>query len=39
MSKWDGAYDEKQCRQVISDRQTHAIIPPLKILSLGKLKE
>ena len=26
----DGAYDTKQCRQVISDRQAHAVIPPRK---------
>ncbi|MFW1949801.1 MULTISPECIES: transposase [Acinetobacter] len=26
----DGAYDTKQCRQVIADRQAHAIIPPRK---------
>ena len=26
----DGAYDTKCCRQVISDRQTHAVIPPRK---------
>ena len=24
----DGAYDTKQCRQVIADRQAHAVIPP-----------
>jgi hypothetical protein len=24
----DGAYDTKSCRQVISDRQAHAVIPP-----------
>ena len=23
----DGAYDTKYCRQVISDRQAHAVIP------------
>jgi hypothetical protein len=23
----DGAYDTKQCRQVIADRQAHALIP------------
>ena len=26
----DGAYDTKQCRQVIADRQRHAVIPPRK---------
>ena len=26
----DGAYDTKQCRQVIADRQAHAVIPPRK---------
>ncbi|MCP8630935.1 IS5 family transposase, partial [Acinetobacter baumannii] len=26
----DGAYDTKQCRQVISDRQARAVIPPRK---------
>jgi hypothetical protein len=26
----DGAYDTKYCRKVISDRQTHAVIPPRK---------
>ena len=26
----DGAYDTKYCRQVISDRQAHAVIPPRK---------
>ena len=26
----DGAYDTKQCRQVIADRQTHAMIPSRK---------
>ncbi|WP_270405977.1 transposase, partial [Acinetobacter guillouiae] len=25
-----GAYDTKQCRQVIADRQAHAVIPPRK---------
>ena len=25
-----GAYDTKQCRQVIADRQGHAVIPPRK---------
>ncbi|UIZ95841.1 IS5 family transposase [Acinetobacter johnsonii] len=27
----DGAYDTKQCRQVIADRQAHAVIPPRKM--------
>ena len=26
----DGAYDTKHCRQVIADRQAHAVIPPRK---------
>ncbi|KGT48052.1 hypothetical protein GW12_09060 [Acinetobacter sp. HR7] len=26
----DGAYDTKLCRQVISDRDAHAVIPPRK---------
>ncbi|MGF2683599.1 IS5-like element ISAha1 family transposase [Acinetobacter johnsonii] len=26
----DGAYNTKQCRQVIADRQAHAVIPPRK---------
>ncbi|TCB36133.1 IS5 family transposase [Acinetobacter sp. ANC 4910] len=26
----DGAYDTKKCRQVIADRQAHAVIPPRK---------
>ena len=26
----DGAYDTKQCRQLIADRQAHAVIPPRK---------
>ena len=26
----DGAYDTKKCRQVILDRQAHAVIPPRK---------
>ncbi|MDI9693705.1 transposase, partial [Acinetobacter baumannii] len=26
----DGAYDTKQCRKVIADRQAHAVIPPRK---------
>ena len=26
----DGAYDTKQCRQIIADRQAHAVIPPRK---------
>ena len=34
----DGAYDTKQCRQVIADRQTHAVIPPRKMRSHGKIK-
>ncbi len=34
----DGAYDTKQCRQVISDRQAHAVIPLGKMQSLGKIQ-
>ena len=26
----DGAYDTKHCRQVIADREAHAVIPPRK---------
>ena len=26
----DGAYDTKQCREVIADRQAHAVNPPRK---------
>jgi len=26
----DDAYNTKQCRQVIADRQAHAVIPPKK---------
>ena len=32
----DGAYDTKQCRQVIADRQAHAVIPPRKMRNHGK---
>ena len=32
----DGAYDTKQCRQVIADRQGHAVIPPRKNAKPGK---
>ena len=28
--KTDGAYDTKHCRQVILDRDAHAVIPPRK---------
>ena len=35
----DGAYDTKQCRQVIADRQAHAVIPPRKNANVnGNLK-
>ena len=34
----DGAYDTKQCRQVIADR-AHAVIPPRKMRSHGKIKD
>ena len=33
----DGAYDTKQCRQVIADRQAHAVIPPRKMRNLVKI--
>ena len=33
----DGAYDTKCCRQVISDRQAHAVIPPQRMQSPGKI--
>ena len=33
----DGAYDTKQCRQVIADRQAYAVIHPEKMQSLGKI--
>ena len=32
----DGAYDTKQCRQVIAERQAHAVIPPRKNAKLWK---
>lgn len=35
----DGAYDMKLCRQVISDRHTHALIPPRKNARPWKDKE
>ena len=35
----DGAYDTKYCRQVISDRQAHAVIPPRKNAKLWKDKK
>ncbi|WP_147506877.1 IS5 family transposase, partial [Acinetobacter baumannii] len=40
----DGAYDTKQCRQVIADRQAHAVIPqrknakPVKDKKMGYLE-
>jgi IS5 family transposase len=34
----DGAYDTKQCRQVIADRQAHAVIPPRKNAKPGKIQ-
>ncbi|EKU58485.1 ISSpo9, transposase family protein [Acinetobacter nosocomialis] len=34
----DGAYDTKQCRQVIADRQAHAVIHQEKMRSHGKIK-
>jgi hypothetical protein len=35
----DGAYDTKHCRQVILDRDAHAIIPPRKMQSLGRISK
>jgi hypothetical protein len=35
----DGAYDTKQCRQVIADRQAHAVIPPRKCETLERYKD
>ena len=35
----DGAYDTKHCRQVISDRQAHAVIPPKRMQSHGKINK
>ena len=35
----DGAYDTKQCRQVIADRQALAVIPPEKMWSSGKIQK
>ena len=32
----DGAYDTKKCRQVIADRQAHAVTPPRKNAKLWK---
>ncbi len=34
----DGACDTKQCRQVIADRQGHAVIPPRKMRNHGKIQ-
>ena len=34
----DGAYDTKQCRQVIADRQGDAVIPPRKMRNHGKIQ-
>ena len=33
----DGAYDTKCCRQLIADRQAHAVIPPERMPSPGKI--
>jgi hypothetical protein len=33
----DGAYDTKYCRQVILDRDAHAVIPPRKMQNHGKI--
>jgi hypothetical protein len=35
----DGAYDTKWCRQIISDRQAHAMIPPRKNVKLWRDKK
>ena len=35
----DGAYNTKHCRQVISDRQAHAVIPPKRMQSHGKINK
>lgn len=35
----DGAYDTKRCRQVISERQAHAVIPPRKNAKPWKAKK
>lgn len=35
----DGAYDTKHCRQVISDQQAHAVIPPRKNANPWKDKQ
>ena len=35
----DGAYDTKYCRQVIADRQAHAVIPPRKNVKPWKDKK
>jgi hypothetical protein len=35
----DGAYDTKHCRQVILDRDAHAVIPPRKNAKLWKDKK
>ena len=35
----DGAYDPKDCRQVISDRQAHAVIPSRKNAKPWKYKK
>ena len=34
----DGVYDTKQCRQIIADRQAHAVIPQEKMRNLGKIQ-
>ena len=35
----DGSYDTKKCREVISDWQAHAVIPPRKMLTLERYKD
>ncbi len=34
----DRAYDTKQCRQVIAERQAHAVVPSRKMRNLGKIQ-
>lgn len=35
----NGAYKTKYCRQVISDRHAHGVIPREKMRSLGKIQK
>ena len=34
----DGAYDTKQCRQVIADRQAYAVFRQEKMRNFGKIQ-